>query len=153
MKIAPANESCKTTKMSGHDILYWFSNLWNDLTNLGTADIPSLVFRIVLLGFGLLIAKALLQMLWRIVGELLEAIWSLVWGILRTVTFPIWYPIRAMYRWQKERYRNRQWQRQQQQWERNRQQDEMQKQNDKLAAERAKDQQWSEIENTLKIKE
>ena len=34
--------------MSGADILYWLDDIWYDVTHLSTADIPSLIFRLLL---------------------------------------------------------------------------------------------------------
>ncbi|MGB0844581.1 MAG: hypothetical protein ACPGVN_07575 [Alphaproteobacteria bacterium] len=74
--------------MSGYDIQYWFSDLWYDLTHIGTADLPSVAFKLFLIFIGFVFAKGLFSILWRVLyveflGRILEPLFKVVFFPLR----------------------------------------------------------------------
>ena len=81
--------------MSGSDFLWWLEEIWLDLTNPGTADLPSLVFRLIVLLFLVFAGTFLLRVAVTVVGGLLRSYvlppLAFVW---RTVTAPVRLPWR-----------------------------------------------------------
>ena len=94
--------------MSGYDIQYWFSDLWYDLTHLGTAPIGEVAFKLVVLFFGFLFAKAILGVLWRVLY--IETLRHILEPIFKVVFFPFRLPW-IIGRWFKRRSEEKRYQR------------------------------------------
>jgi len=76
--------------MTGFDVYDWFSDLWYDLTYLGGADLQIVGFKLVVLFFAFLFAKAILGVLWRVLY--IETLSHVLELIFRVVFFPFRLP-------------------------------------------------------------
>jgi hypothetical protein len=85
--------------VSGADFLWFLESLWLDLTNLDTADLPSLVFRIIVLVGVLFFGTFLLRVTVTVIGGLTRSYIVppvvLVWDVL---TYPLRLPFRIVRR-------------------------------------------------------
>ena len=101
--------------ITGYDLQYWFSNLWYDLTHWQTASLPVVGFKLVVIFFGFLFAKAILAGLWRVFY--VETLRHILEPIFRIVLFPFRLPL-LLWRYIKRKREQAQleqyWQRQQQ---------------------------------------
>jgi hypothetical protein len=79
--------------MTGSDFVAFLDGIFFDLANPGTADLPSLFFRLALLIFGCLL-------LWKIVTAFLGSLWRGIMPAMRVlwrvVTAPLWLPYRLL---------------------------------------------------------
>lgn len=84
--------------MSGSDFLWFLEDIWLDLVNLDTADLPSLFFRLVLLLIGGTILLRVTVTVTRniVIAYFAPALGSLLCGIWRVLTFPFWFPFRLV---------------------------------------------------------
>ena len=119
--------------MSGYDIQYWFSTLWYDLTHPGSADVPMIIFKLVVLFFGFLFAKAILGILWRVLY--VETLRPILEPIFKVVFFPFRLPW-IIGRWLKRRSDEKRHARENQLWQQRRAQEEQQR----IAMQTAEDQ-------------
>lgn len=120
--------------LTGYDVQYWFSNLWYDLNHLGTADIPTVAFKLFVLFFGFLIAKSILRVLWRVFY--IETLAHVLEPIFRVVFFPFRVPW-IIGRWLKQRLDAKRRAKENQLWHQRRAQEEQQR----MAREAAEEQQ------------
>ena len=85
--------------MSGADFLWFLEEIWLDLTNLDTADLPSLVFRlIVLVGAvfcGTFLLRVVLMVLKRLADDYVFPPIVFLWDVL---TYPFKLPFRVVRR-------------------------------------------------------
>ena len=85
--------------MTGSDFLFWLEGIWFDLTNLGTADLPSLFFRLVLLFalvfFGMFFVRVVLTVLRGLLRSYVLPLLSWCWSVL---TAPVRLPWRLLMR-------------------------------------------------------
>lgn len=86
--------------MSGSDFLWWLEDIWLDLTNLDTADLPSLFFRLLLLIVGGTLLMRITLAITRgvVVDFFAPAVKGIAWAFWRTVTAPVWIPYRIITR-------------------------------------------------------
>lgn len=127
--------------MSGDDILYWVGEIWYDVTNLATADIPSLLFRLFVLFAAIVIAQKIIRIVLRICRDVLQPVAQLICDILKGIWWVVFAPVRVPLGWlcklrqaKEDRARQRHWEMQRRQDEIQRQEKEQQKQ-DEIAAE------------------
>lgn len=59
--------------MSGSDFLFWLEEIWFDLTHLDTADLPLLIFRLILLVLLMFFGTFLLRVAVTVSGGLLRS--------------------------------------------------------------------------------
>ena len=76
--------------MTGFDVYDWFSDLWYDLMHLGSASLPEVGFKLAVLFFGFLIAKAILGMVWRVLY--VETLRPILEPVFKVVFFPFRLP-------------------------------------------------------------
>lgn len=81
--------------MTGDDIVWWLQGIWEDLTDLGSADVPLLVFKLFVLFvvafFVWQVGRMVVRAIWSAVGPLLRLPW-------RIVTAPVRLPWRCVRR-------------------------------------------------------
>lgn len=70
--------------MTGSDISYFLSDLLNDLLNLGSADLFSIAFRLVVVLMGLVVVAVLVKFLARIFWDVFGGIFKGFWWVLST---------------------------------------------------------------------
>jgi hypothetical protein len=91
--------------MSGDDLLWWFEELWYDITNPGQANVFFLVFRVA-------VVYVFAWFFWNILKSIYKSAQvSFLWRIRRFVTAP--------QRWLRNRKQEREWRRQQEEAKRN----------------------------------
>lgn len=85
--------------MTGADFLRWLEAIWFDLTNPDTADLPSLVFRLIVLVLLIFFGTFLLRVTLAVLGELARnyvlPLLAFVWNAL---TYPFRLPFRIVRR-------------------------------------------------------
>src|SRR5512132_352565 len=85
--------------MSGSDFLWFLEEIWLDLTHLDTADLPSLVFRIMVLVGVVFFGTFLLRVTVTVIGGLTRSYIvppvAFLWDVL---TYPLRLPFRVMKR-------------------------------------------------------
>src|SRR5512132_3079357 len=81
--------------MTGSDIVWWLQGIFDDLLDLGAADVPLLVLKLVVLFvvvfFTWQLGRMVVRGLWSVVGPLLQLLW-------RIVSAPVWLPWRGLQR-------------------------------------------------------
>ena len=102
--------------MSGADILYWLENIWDDVIHLGTADIPSLIFRLLVLLAAIVIGQKLLFAVLHILWDIVRPVVRFVRDVLAWVWWIISAPVRVPRAWarklaqaQRDRENARRW--------------------------------------------
>ena len=85
--------------MSGSDFIWWLEEIWLDLTNPGTADLPSLVFRLIVLLLVIFGGTFLLRVAVTVLGGLLRSyvVPPLAFG-WQMLTAPVRLPFRLVWR-------------------------------------------------------
>ena len=135
--------------MSGADILYWLGDIWYDVTHLGTADIPSLIFRLLVLLAALVIGqhvvKTVLRILWDICKPIVHLIRDILWGIWWVVSAPVRVPLGWIRKGRQAREKRQQARR----WEMQQQRDE-QREQDQIAAQiRAQNEEYQRMKGMM----
>jgi hypothetical protein len=91
--------------ISGTDLWYFLEGIAYDVTHLDTANIPSLLARLVAVFVGFVIAKGVISLLWRVL--FVETAVPLVEGVWLLLTAPVRLPSRAVKRWRRRRQERR----------------------------------------------
>lgn len=117
--------------MSGDDILYWLDGIWYDVTNLATADIPSLLFRLFVLFAAIVIGQQIIRIVLRICSDILRPVAQLIRDILKGIWWIVSAPVRVPRDWLRKRTRAKQDRKNEQYWEMQRQHKERQEAEEK----------------------
>src|SRR5512147_2862643 len=96
--------------MSGSDFLWFLEEIWLDLTHLDTADLPSLVFRIIVLVGVLFFGTFLLRVTVTVIGGLMRSyIVPPVVFLWEALTYPVRLPFRVVRRVRQRRRQEREY--------------------------------------------
>ena len=134
--------------MSGSDFLWWLEEIWLDLTNPGTADLPSLVFRLIALLFLVFAGTFLLRVAITILGGLLRSyvVPPLAFG-WQVLTAPVRLPFRVVRRV----IRLVRAARRQREWEHAERERKKEQEAERLAAEVRERERIAELQKVLKV--
>lgn len=95
--------------MTGSDIAFWLEGIRDDLLDLGSADVPLLVFKVVVL-FGVsFFAWQFGKLVLRAVRSVVEPVLKLLWRIVSAPVRLPWKTVKRLYRL----IQRRRWERQQ----------------------------------------
>jgi hypothetical protein len=107
--------------MTGSELIEWFRGIWDDITNPAYADIPVLLVKLFVTGFGLIVV-------WTLGAWILRGLWEtfspLILWIWRVATAPArlpWHGVKALmsaYRKRQERKKQEKWVRRQEEQQR-----------------------------------
>lgn len=134
--------------MTGADFLWWLEEIWLDLTNLDTADLPSLIFRLALLVLLILFGTFFLRVALSVLGGLARSY------VLPPVSF-LWdaltYPLRLPFRVARRIVRRVRAARRQREWEHAERVRKEQAEADRVAAEVRERERIAELQKVLKV--
>lgn len=93
--------------MTGADIAWWLAGIWDDLTHLGTADVPLLALKLfvlfVALFFGWQLGRMAARAAWSVVQPLLRFGWLVVSAPVRLPWRFLKWLLRPIGRWRRQR--------------------------------------------------
>ncbi len=126
--------------MTGQDVIFWFQDLWFDLSNFGQADILSLIFR-------LFIFLVVLIILWNLAESILKKFSRIIGRIWEFILIPIRFPERIL----RERKRREQNRKNQEAWEQSQREQEKRAEFQQREEEKRRRKERKAIEKALRL--